>query len=77
MYKRRAKYHILDQQGKKMRGCKYCLDYSERLMYVSADMMRLVVILVGIVWASLLLISWSGAGEQPVGQESSVASSSR
>jgi len=40
-------------------------------------MMRLVVILVGIVWASLLLISWSGAGEQPVDQEIPVASVSR
>jgi hypothetical protein len=40
-------------------------------------MMRIIVILIGIVWASLLLISWSGAGEFPVGQEIPVTSSSR
>jgi len=46
-------------------------------MYLSPDMMRIIVILVGIVWASLLLISWSGAGEQPVSLESPVVTSSR
>jgi len=40
-------------------------------------MMRIVVIMVGIVWASLLLISWGGAGEQPETLESPVVSSSR
>ncbi len=44
-------------------------------MYRAAVMMRIVVILVGIVWASLLLISWSGAGVQPVDQEAPVTSS--
>jgi hypothetical protein len=46
-------------------------------MYVFGVMMRLVVILVGIVWASLLLISWSGAGEQPLDQDLPVTSSTR
>jgi hypothetical protein len=53
------------------------LDYIEKLMYVFGVMMRLVVILVGIVWASLLLISWSGAGEQPFDQDLPVTSSTR
>lgn len=48
-----------------------------RLMYLAVVMMRIVVILVGIVWASLLLISWSGAGEQVVMKDLPAATSQR